>query len=305
MEKPHRMGFLGPAGTHSEAAALWLRGYLREADTDAPVRKLVPYPDIDDVLVAVERGEIDSGFVPVENSLEGAIRVSLDVLAHTDALAVVREVIWPVHNELMAHCQAEDVRKIYSHAQPISQCRDYLAAYFPQAELVKVASTARAAKIAAAARPEDGIAAICTARAGELYGLAPLAHEIQDNMANVTRFFEVVKRMEAADDAAQAQAALQPTAGGAHADKVLVICQLDGSRAGSLVDVLLEFSRRGINMTRIESRPARTQLGDYIFFFDLDTDAGEEMLAEAIAAVRAKCSWLKNLGRFPVLTAKC
>ena len=239
MEKPHRMGFLGPAGTHSEAAALWLRGYLREADTDAPVRKLVPYPDIDDVLVAVERGEIDSGFVPVENSLEGAIRVTLDVLAHTDALAVVREVIWPVHNELMAHCQAEDVRKIYSHAQPISQCRDYLAAYFPQAELVKVASTARAAKIAAAARPEDGIAAICTAR------------------------------------------------------------------AGSLVDVLLEFSRRGINMTRIESRPARTQLGDYIFFFDLDTDAGEEMLAEAIAAVRAKCSWLKNLGRFPVLTAKC
>ena len=88
-------------------------------------------------------------------------------------------------------------------------------------------------------------------------------------------------------------------------DKVLVICQLDGSRAGSLVDVLLEFSRRGINMTRIESRPARTQLGDYIFFFDLDTDAGEEMLAEAIAAVRAKCSWLKNLGRFPVLRAKC
>ena len=291
MEKPHRMGFLGPAGTHSEAAALWLRGYLREADTDAPVRKLVPYPDIDDVLVAVERGEIDSGFVPVENSLEGAIRVTLDVLAHTDALAVVREVIWPVHNELMAHCRAEDVRKIYSHAQPISQCRDYLAAHFPQAELVKVASTARAAKIAAAARPEDGIAAICTARAGELYGLTPLAHEIQDNMANCTRFFEVARRHDGA--------------AAASGDKVLVICQLDGSRAGSLVDVLLEFSRRGINMTRIESRPARTQLGDYIFFFDLDTDAGEEMLAEAIAAVRAKCSWLKNLGRFPVLTASC
>ncbi|WP_294146793.1 prephenate dehydratase [uncultured Selenomonas sp.] len=291
MQKPHRMGFLGPAGTHSEAAALWLRGWLREADTEAPVRKLVPYPDIDDVLLSVERGEIDSGFVPVENSLEGAIRVTLDVLAHTDGLAVVREVIWPVHNELMAHCRADEVRKIYSHAQPISQCRDYLAAHFPQAELVKVASTARAAKIAAAARPEDGIAAICTARAGELYGLTPLAHEIQDNMANATRFFEVARRR---DGAAVAKG-----------DKVLVICQLDGSRAGSLVDVLLEFSRRGINMTRIESRPARTQLGDYIFFFDLDTDAGEEMLAEAIAAVRAKCSWLKNLGRFPVLTASC
>lgn len=289
MEKPQRMGFLGPAGTHSEAAALWLRGYLREADGDAPVRKLVPYPDIDDVLTAVAAGDVDSGFVPVENSLEGAIHVTLDMLARSDDFRVVREVIWPVHNELMAHCRVEDVRKIYSHAQPISQCRAYLAAHFPQAELVKVASTARAAKIAAAAKAEDGIAAICTARAGELYGLTPLAHEIQDNMANATRFFEVARR----------SASAKPV----HADKVLVICQIDGSRAGSLVDVLLEFSRRSVNMTRIESRPARTQLGDYIFFFDLDTDEGETVLAEAIAAVRAKCTCLKNLGGFPVLTA--
>ncbi|MDY6268790.1 MAG: prephenate dehydratase [Selenomonadaceae bacterium] len=289
MEKPQRMGFLGPAGTHSEAAALWLRGYLRATGGDAPVRKLVPYPDIDDVLTAVAAGDVDSGFVPVENSLEGAIHVTLDMLARSDDFRVVREVIWPVHNELMAHCRVEDVRKIYSHAQPISQCRAYLAAHFPQAELVKVASTARAAKIAAAAKAEDGIAAICTARAGELYGLTPLAHEIQDNMANATRFFEVARR----------SASAKPV----HADKVLVICQIDGSRAGSLVDVLLEFSRRSVNMTRIESRPARTQLGDYIFFFDLDTDEGETVLAEAIAAVRAKCTWLKNLGGFPVLTA--
>ena len=299
MERPHRMGFLGPAGTHSEAAALWLRGQLREAaGPDEPARKLVPYPDIDDVLYAVGQGEVDSGFVPVENSLEGSIRVTLDVLAHADRLAVAREVIWPVHNELMARCTADDVRKIYSHAQPISQCRDYLAEHFPQAEIVKVASTARAATIAAEARPEDGIAAICTARAGELYGLQQLAHDIQDNMANATRFFEVVKKENAS---------VLPSAGAVQApagtEKVLVICQLDGSRAGSLVDVLLEFSRRGINMTRIESRPARTQLGDYIFFFDLDTDAGVGMLADALAAVRTKCAWLKNLGRFPVLTA--
>ncbi|MCI6283399.1 prephenate dehydratase [Selenomonas sp.] len=289
MERPHKMGFLGPAGTHSEAAALWLRGRLRaEAGADAPARKLVPYPDIDDVLVAVEHGEVATGLVPVENSLEGAIHVTLDMLARSDTLVVVREVIWPVHNELMAHCKAEDVRKIVSHAQPISQCRAYLEAHFPQAEIVKVASTARAAKIAAAARVEDGIAAICTARAGELYGLTLLAHEIQDNMANATRFFEVSQKGEKPQDAA---------------DKILIICQLDGSRAGSLVDVLLEFSKRGINMTRIESRPARTQLGDYIFFFDLDTDAGAAVMDEALAAVRAKCAWLKNLGGFPVLTA--
>ena len=294
MDKPHRMGFLGPAGTHSEAAALWLRGELRQAGEAA--RKLVPYPDIDDVLTAVEKGEVDTGLVPVENSLEGAIHVTLDMLARSDVLMVVREVIWPVHNELMARCPADAVRKIYSHAQPISQCRAYLTEHFPQAEIVKVASTARAAKIAAAAKLEDGIAAICTVRAGELYGLAPLAHEIQDNMANRTRFFEVARR-----DALEAPHALAPEPNAA--DKVLVICQIDGSRAGSLVDVLLEFSRRGINMTRIESRPARTQLGDYIFFFDLDTDAGTAVMDEALTAVRAKCSWLKNLGGFPVLTA--
>ncbi|MCI6171505.1 MAG: prephenate dehydratase [Selenomonas bovis] len=277
------MGYLGPAGTHSEAAARWLEAHVRRADG---ARRLQPFADIDEVLHAVETGEVASGFVPVENSLEGAIHVTLDTLARSEALVVAREVIWPVHNELMARCEAGAVRRIYSHAQPISQCRAYLSAHFPQAELVEVASTARAAKLVAAAPPEEGLAAICTARAGELYGLSPLAHEIQDSMANCTRFFEVVRRG-------------MPLA--LPQEKLLIICQLDGSRAGSLVNVLQEFAVRGINMTRIESRPARTRLGDYIFFFDLETAVGEACIEAALAAVRAKCSWLKNLGAFPVL----
>lgn len=279
------MGYLGPAGTHSEAAARWLEAHVCRADG---ARRLQPFADIDEVLHAVETGEVASGFVPVENSLEGAIHVTLDTLARSEALVVAREVIWPVHNELMARCDAGAVRRIYSHAQPISQCRAYLAAHFPQAELVEVASTARAAKLVAAAPPEEGLAAICTARAGELYGLSPLAHEIQDSMANCTRFFEVVRR---------------GTPPAAPQEKLLIICQLDGSRAGSLVNVLQEFAVRGINMTRIESRPARTRLGDYIFFFDLETAVGEACIEAALAAVRAKCSWLKNLGAFPVLQA--
>ena len=280
------MGYLGPMGTHSEAAARWLSVQL--ARTGGGERELRPFADIDAVLHAVEAGEVASGFVPVENSLEGAIHVTLDTLARSEALVVAREVIWPVHNELMARCEAGAVRRIYSHAQPISQCRAYLSAHFPQAELVEVASTARAAKLVAAAPPEEGLAAICTARAGELYGLSPLAHEIQDSMANCTRFFEVVRR---------------GTPPAAPQEKLLIICQLDGSRAGSLVNVLQEFAVRGINMTRIESRPARTRLGDYIFFFDLETAAGEACIEAALAAVRAKCSWLKNLGAFPVLQA--
>ncbi len=280
------MGYLGPMGTHSEAAARWLSVQL--ARTGGGERELRPFADIDAVLHAVEAGEVASGFVPVENSLEGAIHVTLDTLARSEALVVAREVIWPVHNELMARCEAGAVRRIYSHAQPISQCRAYLSAHFPQAELVEVASTARAAKLVAAAPPEEGLAAICTARAGELYGLSPLAHEIQDSMANCTRFFEVVRRG-------------MPLA--LPQEKLLIICQLDGSRAGSLVNVLQEFAVRGINMTRIESRPTRTRLGDYIFFFDLETAVGEACIEAALAAVRAKCSWLKNLGAFPVLQA--
>ena len=280
------MGYLGPMGTHSEAAARWLSAQL--ARTGGGERELRPFADIDAVLHAVEAGEVASGFVPVENSLEGAIHVTLDTLARSEALVVAREVIWPVHNELMARCEAGAVRRIYSHAQPISQCRAYLSAHFPQAELVEVASTARAAKLVAAAPPEEGLAAICTARAGELYGLSPLAHEIQDSMANCTRFFEVVRRG-------------MPLA--LPQEKLLIICQLDGSRAGSLVNVLQEFAVCGINMTRIESRPARTRLGDYIFFFDLETAVGEACIEAALAAVRAKCSWLKNLGAFPVLQA--
>ena len=280
------MGYLGPMGTHSEAAARWLSAQL--ARTGGGERELRPFADIDAVLHAVEAGEVASGFVPVENSLEGAIHVTLDTLARSEALVVAREVIWPVHNELMARCEAGAVRRIYSHAQPISQCRAYLSAHFPQAELVEVASTARAAKLVAAAPPEEGLAAICTARAGELYGLSPLAHEIQDSMANCTRFFEVVRR---------GMPLSLPQ------EKLLIICQLDGSRAGSLVNVLQEFAVRGINMTRIESRPARTRLGDYIFFFDLETAVGEACIEAALAAVRAKCSWLKNLGAFPVLQA--
>ena len=263
------MGYLGPMGTHSEAAARWLSAQL--ARTGGGERELRPFADIDAVLHAVEAGEVASGFVPVENSLEGAIHVTLDTLARSEALVVAREVIWPVHNELMARCEAGAVRRIYSHAQPISQCRAYLSAHFPQAELVEVASTARAAKLVAAAPPEEGLAAICTARAGELYGLSPLAHEIQDSMANCTRFFEVVRRG-------------MPLA--LPQEKLLIICQLDGSRAGSLVNVLQEFAVRGINMTRIESRPARTRLGDYIFFFDLETAAGEA------------CSMLRSHGIF-------
>ena len=248
------------------------------------------YADIFECLQSVEDGDVDTALVPVENSLEGAINITLDTLAHSDQLEVELELIWPVHNQLMARCQPQEIRRIYSHPQPISQCRSYLQKHYPEAEIIKVSSTARAAELVAAEPESSGWAAICTSRAGQLTGLTAVATEIQDNMANCTRFFLVRRR--------GAGPQVLPR------DKTLVICQIDGQRAGALYAVIREFAERGINMTRIESRPARTNLGAYIFFFDLECLPDAQLQQEAIRSVAKKSIWLKELGGFPVLTVE-
>ena len=268
-------------GTHSEAAALYLKSRWKCA------AELVCFTDIGECLHAVETGAADAAFVPVENSLEGAITVTLDVLAHADMLRVRREVIWPVHNYLMARTSRGEIHAVYSHAQPIAQCRDFLLRYCPHAEIIKTSSTARAAQIVGAAAPDAGFAAICTRRAGELNGLVERAAKIEDRGSNCTRFFEIVR-----------EGMMPPPA--EPPDTVLVICRIDGTRPGALYEVLGEFAHREVNLTRIESRPARTELGAYIFYFDLDAHCDPDMLRDAIDAVAEKSVWLKVAGVFPV-----
>ena len=276
------LGFLGPSGTHSEAAAMFLSERMEGG------AKLCPYPDIFSVMQAAADGEVDVCVVPVENSLEGAVNVTMDTLAQMDDLAIEKELIWDIHNQLMAKDAAAEVRTIYSHPQPLAQCRQYLKAHFPQAKLVATESTAKAAELVAGG--EAGAAAICTARAGELYGLSAIATEIQDSMTNSTRFYQLRRRPV-------------PALAESESGRAVIVCQIDGARAGSLCGVLEEFATRGVNMTRIVSRPARTGLGVYIFFFDLEIEAGKsrEPLEASIEAVRQKSFWLKDLGRFPVL----
>ena len=276
-----KLGILGPVGTHSEAAALYLKSRWKCA------AELVCFTDIGECLHAVETGAADAAFVPVENSLEGAITVTLDVLAHADMLRVRREVIWPVHNYLMARTSRGEIHAVYSHAQPIAQCRDFLLRYCPHAEIIKTSSTARAAQIVGAAAPDAGFAAICTRRAGELNGLVERAAKIEDRGSNCTRFFEIVR-----------EGMMPPPA--EPPDTVLVICRIDGTRPGALYEVLGEFAHREVNLTRIESRPARTELGAYIFYFDLDAHCDPDMLRDAIDAVAEKSVWLKVAGVFPV-----
>ena len=279
------IGILGPKGTHSEEAALWLKKFLRED------WRLEICADIFDILTAVKERKLDAALVPVENSLEGSINITLDTLARSDTLTIARELIWPVKNFLMTRplVDVKEVRKIFSHAQPLAQCRKFLHANFPDAEIVATTSTARAAELVATS--DEICAALCTQRAGKLNGLVVAAQDIQDNPNNFTRFFEICYRPRDA-------APITDFDG----DKVLIICQIDGSRAGSLCSVLEEFSKRGVNMTRIESRPARTILGAYIFFFELETDAGNDALRDSIRAVYDKSIWLKNLGVFPVVS---
>ena len=280
-----KMGVLGPVGTHSEAAARYLMEW-QSLD-----REIVCFGDIGECLHAVEMGVVDAAFVPVENSLEGAIAVTLDALARSDTLRVRREVIWPVHNYLMARAKDAEIRVVYSHAQPIAQCRDFLLRHCPQAELIKTASTARAAEIVGASLADAGAAAICTRRAGALNGLVEIAGRIEDRGSNCTRFFEVVRN-----------GMLPPPA--EEPDTVLLVCQIDGTRPGALYDVLGEFAHRAVNLTRIESRPARTELGAYMFFFDLDAHSDADAIRDAIDAVAEKSVWLKVLGVFPVHTAR-
>ena len=276
------LGFLGPSGTHSEAAAMFL---AEKMEGGAELR---PYPDIFSVMQAAADGEVDVCVVPVENSLEGAVNVTMDTLAQMDDLAIEKELIWDIHNQLMAKKADAEIRTIYSHPQPLAQCRQYLKSHFPKAKLVATESTAKAAELVAGG--EADAAAICTERAGELYGLFAVATEIQDSMTNSTRFYQLRRRPV-------------PALAESESGRAVIVCQIDGARAGSLCGVLEEFATRSVNMTRIISRPARTGLGVYIFFFDLEIEAGKSRapLEASIEAVREKSIWLKDLGRFPVL----
>ncbi len=282
-----KLAILGPAGTHSEAAALYFN------EVTGNVYTPVLYDEIFDALTATTNGETDAAFVPVENSLEGAINVTLDFLAAADDLTVVRELVWTVRNVLAAKGAAKDIARIYSHTQPISQCRRFLRGNFPEAEIIKVSSTAKAASVVAA-EADHSCAAICTKRAAKLHGLGVVAENIEDTVANCTRFFLLTKKDAALPEIAPAAADTD--------ERTLIICRIDGREAGSLLKVLEEFALRGVNLTRIESRPARTKLGEYIFFFDVESNTVAPSKREAaIAAVTARSLWLKNLGTFRVL----
>lgn len=271
------VGYLGPHGTYSEEVALSLYARDKVSFRD--------YSSIDIAIKAVETGEVAQCIVPIENSLEGSVNVTLDILAHEASLYIIREVIWPVRHNLLVKKKGEEIKVIVSHPQALAQCRRNLRRLYPDVQLRAMNSTADAAALVA-----GGIrnyAAVGSLGAAALYNLQNIAADIQDSSTNCTRF--IVLGDLPADSSLQQ-----------YKYKTSVVCKMNGERPGSLCEVLQEFAKRNVNLTRIESRPARTGLGNYIFFFDLDGSLEQGNVHSAVEAVKEKSLWFKSFGSYPV-----
>lgn len=278
-----RVAYLGPPGTFSEEALLIAAGGA----------KLEPDPrgTIYDAIEAVESGEADRGFVPFENSIEGTVRPTLDALAFdTERVRIVGEHDHPISLALIAarELDLDGIEAVVSHPQPLAQCARFLRERLPRAAVRTAASTAEA--IGAVAEAERPWAAIGSASAAEGYGCHVLCESVEDVAGNVTRFVWLGREQPEAPPA-EAGSAWRTT---------LVFSELGEDHPGALVAALGEISSRGVNMTRIESRPRRTELGRYLFFVDLDGRAEEGAVAEAIEALRGQAEMVRVLGSYAV-----
>ena len=273
-----KLGFLGPKGTHSEAVANHLLSTYPEK-----FQSVIPYDTIYETINAVANDEIEYCVVPIENSIEGSINITLDTLVHEVNLKINHELIWAVHNQLLVKDQKTEIKYIVSHPQPLAQCHNFLQKNYPLAKIIPVDSTAKAAEIVAGGA--ENYAAIATNVAAKLYNLEIKASDIEDMNTNCTRFVVLHK------DKQEVLGAKVATA---------IVCQLKGDNAGALCEILQEFAKRNVNLTKIESRPARTGLGEYIFFLNIEGSVLTENIKETLTAVAEKCLWVKNLGSFNV-----
>ncbi len=269
LEKPLRIAYLGPGGSFSHTAAMLKFGQSVEYE---------PLADIRSIFDEISKGHCDLGIVPVENSTGGGVIETLDALIDTD-VKVCAEVLMAIHHNLLANCLLEDIEKIYSKPEVFAQCRNWLSATFKEAKTIPVASTARAAQMAA---EEPHAAAIGSKVAAELYGLKMICENVEDIANNVTRFL-VISR----DDA-------KPTG----EDKTAILFST-AHKAGALADMLEVFKRYGINLTNIESRPSKKREWEYYFFMDFVGHRTEERVQIGLEESRQHCLQLSILGSFP------
>ncbi|MFY9265687.1 MAG: prephenate dehydratase [Solirubrobacterales bacterium] len=284
--RPATISYLGPPGTFSEEA---LRAALGDA---AGSVELVAAETNRDVVLAVESGDVDAAFVPIENSVEGAVTETLDALVHeAPATLIAGELVWPIHHCLIAggELALAEITAIASHPQAIAQCSAFIAERLPAARRVQEASTAEAVR--EAVERGGGYAAIGSRIAAERYGGVVLESQIEDVAGNRTRFVWLAKTPLAPGWLGTGPDAPRKTS--------VVFSGFNDTSPGALVSILSEFAYRSVNLSKIESRPERTQLGHYLFFVDLDGSTAESPVADAIEAIRAKVREIRVLGSFP------
>jgi len=265
---------LGPRGTYTELAA---RRHFPS------VVSFTYCSSILEVVKMVEEGRADAGVVPVESMREGSVGETLDALAWCN-VRVTAEIVFPIVHSLLGvrGARLEGIRQVLSHPQALSQCREFLKARLPQAELVEVSSTAKAAEQVSRMASVE-VAAIGPKELAEIYGLEILAEDLSGNEENLTRFFCLGREKV-------------PRTG---RDKTSIVFYTERDRPGILYEILGEFALRQINLTKIESRPSKKVLGDYLFFIDFEGHEDDELIKEALEGVRRKTAMLKVIGSYP------
>ncbi len=269
------LGYFGPAGTFTHQALLTF--------TDEAA---LPFATVAQALDAVRTGAVEAALVPIENSVEGGVTVTLDNLASGRRLMIVREVLLPVQFNLYGRpgTNLEDVRRVLTHPHAAAQCREWLAANLPNAHVTEGGSTAAAAEEVADPGSKFD-AAVCAEVAGRMYGLEALATQIADNEYAVTRFVLVSRPASPP----------QPTG----ADKTTLVAFMHADHPGALLEILEQFADRGVNLCRIESRPTKTVLGNYCFSIDAEGHLRDPRLAEAMLGLHRICADVVFLGSYP------
>ncbi len=275
VQEPRIISYLGPEATFTHVAAL---SYFGRSDT------LIPQPSIKDVFDEVEKGASRYGVVPVENSIEGAVNHTLDLFQESDLQICAEAYLVISHDLLSLSGELDKIRTVYSHPQTFAQCRRWLNKHLPEVSLVECSSNAQAAKMAMAS---DETGAIAGREAGRIYGLQVVASRIQDVVRNTTRFLVI------GNDRV-------PRTGNDKTSIMLVTAHVPGA----LFQALGPISEGGINMLKLESRPAKYENWSYVFFVDLLGHAKDEPVTQTLALMKDRCQFLKVLGSYPVATIK-
>ncbi|QIZ69091.1 prephenate dehydratase [Geobacillus subterraneus] len=277
-----RIGYLGPKATFTEAAVAAL----------FPAEPREPYDTIPDCIDAVAVGEIAAAVVPLENALEGSVNLTLDYLIHEQPLPIIGEIVVPIEQHLMVHPYYaphwREIKEVYSHSHAIAQCRKFLHTVLKGAKQVPMTSTSAAAKFVSE-HPHLPVAAIANRLAAREYGLTIVQENIHDYDYNHTRFIVVSRSGQP----------LSPDSPLYAGDKTTVVVMLPQDQPGALHQVLSAFAWRRLNLTKIESRPAKTGLGNYFFIIDIDAPMDDVLIPGAIAEIEALGCTVQLLGSYP------